>query len=76
MTDLQRRARGQSRRAVVKAYLSNVGMRPDDVERWLSAWEGSSTTSADRDSLAFWDQGGRWAMDAWMAGQQPPKIEG
>jgi hypothetical protein len=76
MTDPQRRARDRSLRAVAKSYLTTMGMLPDDVELWLGAWEASSGTSADRDAVAFWDQGGRWAMDAWMAGQQPPTIEG
>jgi hypothetical protein len=65
-----------ARRAGAISELIHQGMHWADAELWLGAWEPASNIDAERDSAAFWERGVRWAMDAWIAGQQPPTIEG
>lgn len=74
-TEPQRERLFAAQRAETKARLEHLGMSADLAERWLKAWEGSSNMRAERYSPDFWERGGRWSMEAWVAGQQPPTIE-
>ena len=75
MTDLQRQ-RFEVHRAASKSSLISEGMEAELAERWLVAWEASSSMDGERLRGDFWERGGRWASTAWAAGHTPPKIEG
>ena len=74
--ELERQRLCVAKRAEITARLAGMGMSGELAGRWLAAWEASSSTDAERNSLDFWERGGRWTADAWMAGQQPPTIAG
>ena len=74
-TEVQRERLLKAKRAGAKLRLKALGMDAELAERWLAAWEASSNMQTERHSIEFWERGGRWAADAWTAGQVPSTIE-